>query len=199
MELNRVENRNSTIENETVGLLKLFQFLHLSDLLPSQGSADLRMAILGAGLAIEILSLRDYFVEQGRSISSITAVDLNPDGKLFTEKIGETSDIPLDYRIADAGSPDSLADEVYDLIMVRRPDVYKSELNWQRVIKNGFDHLREGGIFLVTTTEDSALELASSELGKRGHIILNTKIPEQFRGGEFFNDANVVIAQKGRV
>lgn len=197
---NRQPKEAGTIEDAVKRIYKFFEYLRLFDYIPA-GESNLQIAILGAGFALEVPSLKNYFTAQGKNIAQVTAVDLDLEGggKLFTETIAASIGVPLEYRIADVGNPVSLGEELYDLVIVRNPDVHRSETNWQLIFANGFNHLKEGGIFLVTTTGSLDHRFVLAELSQRGRILLDAKIPEQLRGGGYFNDANVVIAQKERV
>ena len=152
------------------------------------------IAILGAGVVVEAGSLRDYFVHHGLGAPKITAYDNSWSSKRLTEELFPSKTLGLEYHTGDITEPESFKNERYDIVLIRKPDVHNSTDTWEKAFRNGFKHLKHGGVFLATTDLYSDFVLA--QLRRGGEVVKNYTIPEIDRVGPFFNESDLFIAKK---
>lgn len=156
------------------------------------------IAILGAGLAIEVPALNDCFVAQGFERPRIIAFDKNESGKSLTEEFAGLYGVSVDYRIADVSNESTFGNEQYDLVIVRKPDIHNSQEGWAKVFENAFHHLKDAGLIVVTTSEDKAYDFTFLELTRNGEIVLNYQIPSHLRVLPFISEFDLLIFRKRR-
>lgn len=153
------------------------------------------IAILGAGTAVESGALRNYFMGLGLKAPEIIAYDKDPAMKKATESVLKSRlDNGFEYKVKDLFDPSSFDNESFDLILIRKPDVHNSGEVWKKIIRNGFDHLKQGGIMLVTT--DMYRDFVASELEKNGKILKTHRISDSEKVGPFITEEDLFIARK---
>lgn len=146
----------------------IFNFIDLYDRLP-QRQDKRRVAILGAGAAVEVAPLRESLIKKDGEEPEIIAFDLDPAMKRLTEAtIG--ADIPgFTYKTANFALPEVFpSDQQLDLIIIRNPNIHAYPDSWATGINNALEHLRIGGILLFTTNEVHAREFIQKEMEKGG-------------------------------
>lgn len=199
MEKGKEFSSQNLIENAQIKIRNLFERIGLNDIITSsfgsreQKEEERQIAILGAGAAIEIKSLVDYFKEKGLGRPNITAFDRDPMFKTLTREIFRFTDISFEYRVASLTDTTSLGDVLYDLILLRKPAGETSE--WRRIFENGYDHLKESGIFIATT--DIYDDFVREQLSARGTIIRSYEIDPVDRAAPYFTESAAYIATKG--
>lgn len=167
--------------------------IQLSKYIPS-GNQKRSIAILGAGSAVEVHPLTDYFIAHGFGKPAIIAFDLDDFLKSLTEKQINLGHVNLDYRLKDFTDPKSFKDELYDMVIIRKPVVHKFSGVWAKAFRNGFDHLKPNGIFLATT--DIYDNFVRGQLVRGGEIVKFYTIPEEDSTLPYFNDSALFIARK---
>lgn len=179
-------------------MYKVFDQIRLAQHMPVQ-SGQRKIALFGAGgFPIEAESLNLYFQEHALGKPTITAFDVDDRLKDGMKNYFEDakSDIDFEYRVADLSKPESLGDEQYDLIMVRRPDVHFWPSGWEKVFANGFAHLKSGGLFLATAYEEPGLRFEQEQLKRHGEIVADYRVPNVLIAPSLFDERGVLLARK---
>lgn len=179
-------------------MYKVFDEIRLAQHMPAQ-DGERKIALLGAGgFPLEAESLNSYFQEHGLGKPQIIAFDI--DNRLqsgITSYFQDSGiDIDFEYHSADLSKPESLGDEEYDLIMVRRPDIHYWPSGWERVFTNGFTHLKPNGLFLATAHEEPGLRFEQEQLKKHGEIIANYRVPPVLVASPLFDERALLLARK---
>lgn len=172
-----------------------FEQIALLDYLPVQ-TGQPTVAILGAGVAVEVQSLHDYFTTHQRLAPRIIAFDVDKGVRILTEEIARLSGVEVDYRTADASDRSTFDGKQYDIIIIRKPDVHKGQENWRRIIQNALRHLKPNGCILVTTSEHEAYKFVSGELKDDVDVVLEYNISEERRVHPFFNEDRFAVSEK---
>lgn len=194
-----MDNLENTLRSQTIvertqrAIEATFREIQLIDYLARE-PLDKKVAILGAGLAVEIGAITSYFLRNGLNKPKIICFDRDPDLKEFTETLFGSQGIDFEYRISDITDTLSLKDEQYDMVIVRRPDVHNGERNWSRAFENGFNHLKKGGVFLATT--DMYADFVREQLKRGGEIVKTYVISEINRVSLSFSEVDLFVAKK---
>ena len=183
----------SSIEQAQNHLKHVFDGIGLSYYFAKEGNKGerIKVAILGAGAAVEVLPLTRHFVEKELGKPEITAFDVNPTLKKLSEVVAKDKDVDFRYEIRDLSNPEAFGEEKYDLVIARNPGTVNAG-NWEKIFANGFSHLKSGGLFVVAST---LRQFIRDQLEKGGKIIRSFKIPE-VDNNVFFPERDVLIAQK---
>lgn len=160
-----------------------------------QGSSEKKIAILGAGAAVEVPVIDKLFVDNGLGRPKVVCFDKDPSFKKLTEELVRSQGLNLEYHSRDISDPNSFEGEQYDMVIIRNPDVHSLQGKWSDAFKNGFNHLKPGGIFLATT--DIYADIVRLELQKGGEVVKKYSIPEIDRVSPNFNENDLFIARKG--
>lgn len=104
-------------------------------------------------------------------------------------------DIDLVYRLTEIADEGALSEnEVFDMVIIRKPDIHNSLLSWEKVYEKAFHHLKQNGILLTTTEQYDGW--IREQIEKRGAIGQSHTISESDRVSPFFNEDRLIIAQK---
>ena len=187
---------NNLVAQSESSILRILEKIDLVGYLP-KNSNEIEIALLGAGIPIEVLPLTVYFASNGVGKPRIVAFDKEESGRKFADSYFNSEDVRLEYRAGedvDLASLDTLGVRSYDMVIVRKPDVHNSKHKWEKIFENGFSHLKPGGIFLATT--DLYADFVLDQLRKGGQVVKEYTIPQPDRIAPFFTEADLFVAKK---
>lgn len=179
-------------EQAQASIRRVFEDISLKRYIPTS-TAQPKIALLGAGSAVEGKPLSDYFVVSGLPKPKIIAFDISSKEKLLAEAT-DGARIDLDYRLADASDSRSFRDEKYDLVVIRRPAVHKFQPTWEQILKNGINHLNPNGSLIITASEPGEVTFVEQHL-KPEEIVLEYNIPEEDAVLMLFDEYKLFVVQ----
>lgn len=153
------------------------------------------VAILGAGEAVEVCPISDLFLQKEKEKPKVIAFDLDVEKKVLTELFLKDRDVNLDYRIEDIRDESSYGGEQYDLVIIRNPDVHREMKGWRQALNNALDHLKKGGVILLTATEPHVIEFAESELERKDILIVKKHEIIRTEKGGYVSERQAFIAK----